>query len=111
MHNLLKELVKFGSMQGFCHVISDHLVCWTISDVNVAFGLLVSNVEVSDVQVMRVLASTLVTSGLKQHGTLVVLIEDILLDRILTEFCQPIQVQSHLEMPVILVQLGHIQRT
>ena len=29
----------------------------------------------------------------------------------LTEFRQPIQVQSHLEMSRILVQLGHIQRT
>ena len=31
--------------------------------------------------------------------------------RHLTEFRQPLQVQSHLEMPGILVQLGHIQRT
>ena len=30
---------------------------------------------------------------------------------ILTEFRQPLQVQSHLEMPRILVQLGHTQRT
>ena len=30
---------------------------------------------------------------------------------VLTEFRQPLQVQSHLEMPGILVQLGHIQRT
>ena len=30
---------------------------------------------------------------------------------LLTEFRQPLQVQSHLEMPGILVQLGHIQRT
>ena len=29
----------------------------------------------------------------------------------LTEFRQPIQVQIHLEMPGILVQLGRIQRT
>ena len=29
----------------------------------------------------------------------------------LTEFRQPLQVQRHLEMPRILVQLGHIQRT
>ena len=29
----------------------------------------------------------------------------------LTEFRQPLQVQSHLEMSGILVQLGHIQRT
>ena len=29
----------------------------------------------------------------------------------LTEFRQSLQVQSHLEMPGILVQLGHIQRT
>ena len=28
-----------------------------------------------------------------------------------TEFRQPLQVQSHLEVPGILVQLGHIQRT
>ena len=30
---------------------------------------------------------------------------------ILIEFRQPLQVQSHLEMPRILVQLGHTQRT
>ena len=29
----------------------------------------------------------------------------------LTEFRQPLQVQSHLEMPRILAQLGHTQRT
>ena len=29
----------------------------------------------------------------------------------LIEFRQPLQVQSHLEMPRILVQLGHTQRT
>ena len=29
----------------------------------------------------------------------------------LKEFRQPLQVQSHLEMPGILVQLGHTQRT
>ena len=29
----------------------------------------------------------------------------------LTEFRQPLQVQIHLEMPGILVQLGHTQRT
>ena len=30
---------------------------------------------------------------------------------IVTEFRQPLQVQSHREMPRILVQLGHTQRT
>ena len=29
----------------------------------------------------------------------------------LTEFRHPLQVKSHLEMPGILIQLGHIQRT
>ena len=29
----------------------------------------------------------------------------------MTEFRQPLQVQSHLEMSGILVQLGHVQRT
>ena len=33
------------------------------------------------------------------------------LDLPMTEFRQPLQVQSHLEMPGILVQLGHTQRT
>ena len=82
MHNLLPEVVELGSMKGFCHVISNHLVCWTISDVNVAFGFLVCHVEVSDVQVTRALASTLAPIGLEQHGTFVFLIADILLDRI-----------------------------
>ena len=83
MHYLLMEAIEaieLGSMQLFCNVISDHLICWTIFDVNVAFGLLVSDVEVSNVQMMRVLASTLASIGLEQHGTFVVLIKDILLD-------------------------------
>ena len=33
------------------------------------------------------------------------------MEPLLTEFRQPLQVMSHLEMPGILVQLGHIQRT
>ena len=82
MHNLLLEVVKLGSVQGFCHVISIHLVWWTISDVDMAFSLLVGDIEVSDVQVMRMLASTLASVGLEQHGTFAVLIEDILLDGI-----------------------------
>ena len=79
MHYLLTEAINLGSMQRFCHVISDHLICQTIFNVNVAFGLLISDVEVSDVQMMRALVSTLASIGLKQHGTFVVLIEDILL--------------------------------
>ena len=42
------------------------------------------------------------TSALSKNSTLA---------SYLTEFRQPIQVQSHLEMPGILVQLGHIQCT
>ena len=80
MHYLLMEAIKLGSMQGFCHVISNHLICQTIFDVNVAFGLLIGNVEVSDFQMTRGLASTLVSIGLEQHGTVVVPIEVILLD-------------------------------
>ena len=71
MHYLLTEATKLGSMQGSHQVISNHLVCWTTFDVNVAFGLLIHNAEVSDVQMTRVL---------EQHDTFVVLIEDILLD-------------------------------
>ena len=80
MHYLLMEAIELGSMQGSGQVISNHLVCWTIFDVSVAFGLLISNVEVSDVQMMRVHASTLASISLEQHGTFVVLREDIFLD-------------------------------
>ena len=80
MHYLLTEAFELGSMQGFCHIISDHLVRQTIFDVNVALGLLDCNIEVLDVQMVRALASTLASVGLKQHGTFAVLIKDILLD-------------------------------
>ena len=82
MHYLLTEAFKPDSMQEFCHVISSTLICWTILNVNVAFGLLVGDVEVSDVKMTRVLASTLASIGLEQHGTFVVLIENILFDGI-----------------------------
>ena len=71
MHYLLTEAIELSFMQGFCHVISNHLICQTVFDVNVAL---------SDVQMMRALASTLASVGLEQHGTFIVLIEDILLD-------------------------------
>ena len=63
-----------------CHVISNNLLCWTIFGVYVDSGLLIGDIEVLDVQTMRALASTLASIGLEQHGTFVVLIEDILLD-------------------------------
>ena len=78
MHYLLMEVIKLGSVQGFCHVISYHLICQTIFDVNVAFGFW----SVMDVQMKRALASTLASISFEQHGALVVLIEDILLDGI-----------------------------
>ena len=39
------------------------------------------------------------------------LFDMIVLVHFMTEFRQPLKVQIHLEMPGILVQLGHIQRT
>ena len=53
---------------------------WLHARVNEAFGLLVHDIEVSDVQMTRVLASTLASVSLEQHGTFVVLIKDIFLD-------------------------------
>ena len=55
--------------------------------------------------------------GLESFAAIVTLgpscasVSEINAEPLLTEFRQPIQVQSHLEMPGILVQLGHIQRT
>ena len=103
MHYLLMEVVRLDSVQGFCHVISNHLIHWTIFDVNMAFGLLVSNVEVLDVQVMRVLTSTLASIGIEQHGTFVVLIEDIFIPCfLLREVMAPSpieKVECHLRHP------------
>ena len=49
------------------------------------------------------------------HSGSVVILEKLMHDHSypagLTEFRQPLQVQIHQEMPRILVQLGHIQRT
>ena len=47
-------------------------------------------------------------SGLSRENLVV---PEKVVAHILTEFRQPIQVQSHLEMPRILVQLGHTQLT
>ena len=47
--------------------------------------------------------------NIRFRGAMTTLITDG--GRYVTEFRQPLQVQSHLEMPGILVQLGHIQRT
>ena len=74
MHCLLPEAIELGSMQGFCHVISNHLVGWTIFNVNVTFDLLNGDVEVSDIEMMRALACTLVSIGPKQHGAFIVLV-------------------------------------
>ena len=83
---LADALSANGSHQTWLHarvlscIISSHLIYQTIFDVNVAFHLLISDIEVLDVQMVRVLASTLVFVGLEQHGTFIVLVEDILLD-------------------------------
>ena len=74
MHYLLLEAIKLGTMQEFCHVVPDHLICWAIFNVNVVFGLLISDIEVSDVEMMRALACTLVSIGLEQHSALVIVV-------------------------------------
>ena len=48
--------------------------------------------------------------GTEYYEYIMCYVDDIL-SVSLTEFRQPLQMQSHLEMPGILVQLGHIQRT
>ena len=49
--------------------------------------------------------------NIRWQGAMDKLRSDSAKTEILTEFRQQLQVQSHLEMPGILVQLGHIQRT
>ena len=45
------------------------------------------------------------------HGTCATIRNSVSKYPSVTEFRQPLQVQSHLEMPRILVQLGHTQCT
>ena len=82
MHYLLMEAIKIGSMQRSCHVLPGHLICWTMFNVNMSFGLLINNVEVSDVEMSRVLGCTPMSIGLclEQHSRLVVLVWDVLLN-------------------------------
>ena len=84
MHYLLMEAIELGSMQVFVmqSLIISSVGQYLMSMWPLAFGLLISYVEVLDVQMMRALASTLVSVALEQHGTFVVLMEDILLDLI-----------------------------
>ena len=51
------------------------------------------------------------SKGASEKRRLTQYVTNTVLDGNLTEYRQPLQVQSHLEMPRILVQLGHTQRT
>ena len=80
MHYLLTEAIELGSTLGFCHVISDHLICQIIFDVNVALGLLIGDKESIGCSNDESACQHSCIVGLEQHGALVVMIEDILLD-------------------------------
>ena len=82
VHYLSAELLVFGSMQGLGEVITQHLVCWTVLDRDVPLLLLISNKEVSDVQVPGSFPSTLALILFQQHGTPIILVQYIVHQRV-----------------------------
>ena len=82
VHNLLPELLELGSMKRLGEVVTNHVISGTILNADVSLLLLISNKEVPDVEVSGPLASRLPTIGFQQHGTPVVLVQDVVLERI-----------------------------
>ena len=65
--------VKLGSLAGLSHVISLHFICWTVLYGNIALADLISDEEISVVDVPRSLAHTFLTILFQFDGTGVVL--------------------------------------
>ena len=89
VHDLLSEPLELGSMRRLGVVVTSHLISGTMLDTDVSLGLLISYKEVANVEVPGPLPSTLATIRLKQHGTLVVLTQDVVLERIALRLQEP----------------------
>jgi hypothetical protein len=79
-HDEGSELLKQFSLQGFTHVVSTHLHGGQILNIQVVLGHLITQEEVPNIQSPCPLTGTLLAIGFQNNGTLVVLVEDVVLD-------------------------------
>ena len=105
------EFNEKAPLEWFGKEISNHLRGRTVFNSDFPTVCPVSHEIVSYIDVPCPFTAGGPTILLHKNGTLIVLIYNAIVDVVVTEFRQPLQVQSHLEMTGILVQLGHIQRT
>ena len=73
-------------MKWLGEVIRHHLVCGTVFNLEMSLLLLISNKEVADVHVLAPFASTLAPISFQQHGTPVILVQDVLIKAIALSF-------------------------
>jgi hypothetical protein len=81
-HDEGSELLKQFSLEGFTHVIPPHICSGQVLDIQVVLGHLIGQKEIPDDQSPCPLAGTLLSIGFQEDGTLVVLVEDVVLDEV-----------------------------
>ena len=74
---LLHQFSEFDALQWFREIICDHSVCRAIGHAHFTSSNVVGNKKVSDLNVLSLLATQRLPIVLKQHGTLVVLMDYI----------------------------------
>ena len=72
-HDNVSKVSEFVSAKWFCHVVSDHIVRGTVHNGKVAFGNLIGEKEISNIDGSGALTGAPLAILLKEDGTLVVL--------------------------------------
>ena len=85
-HDGITKLLEQLPLQGLGKEISQHLRCGPESNFQISLTDLVCKEEVTDVQCPGPLAGALLPIGLKEDGTLVVLVQDIAGDLVALPF-------------------------
>jgi hypothetical protein len=94
-HDFFPKFLKQFSLQWFCHVISDHLQSGAVLNSHISLLNLVCQKEITDIERTSSLAQTSLTICFQQDSTLVVLIQDVLLDLIALSFHKQLGPQNH----------------
>ncbi len=77
VHDNLAKSLKLGSNQRLCHVISNHLLSWTLLNLNVVAWDQIGDVEVLDVEVSCMLSRACFSIFFKLRRDCIILIDNI----------------------------------
>ena len=80
IHDNLAKSLKLGSYQRLCHVIGNHLLSWTVLNLNVIALDQISDVEVLDIEVSCTLSRAGFSILFKLHRACIILIDNISVD-------------------------------